>query len=283
MNEELFIQDIYAIDSLKKNVDDINIDIHTLNFKPCEHIDFHLYRDQYTFILFKTENNNIYIEFTKIWNNRILLKENIYNYNLSFINKSCDNATLILYIVKYNKNKFKNISFMGCESNYNKEFEINNNNQCYIDITLYTRYCGASIITTIFLQCIKELHEKIIKIQSYNIINYYKVKLISKNNTHNYELTLCGIKNILTEEYIDITLKYDTIYDIMNVYNNALNKIYKFMEKNIDYINDNKIVLPKKILETDDYYNVFYYFNSIDFMKKYNIRVIDTYRYAFST
>lgn len=271
MNYELSIPDIYNIPSKKLN--DVDVDIRKYYFTPYETIIINLPKNTYFNIFFETENNKIYCNGDKIWNKKILFCTNAISSKYNLENMSNNAATLIIYVAKYN-NKFKKITFFGWEGNNTHRKDK------YEYITLCTIYCGISIITTIFLECNRELTEKIIQISSFNIICFYKKKLVSKNQTHDYELTLCGIKNTLSEEYVDIDLKQNNIYDVNDVYCRAFYKIMEFMENNVDYIINHNIKLPENICDPDLYkYNLFYNFNTLNFMKKYNIRSIDTYRY----
>lgn len=261
MNYELPIPDIYNMPTTK-NLDNVDVDIHKLYFKPYETIMIELSKHAYTYLFFETENNKIYFNDNKIWNKKILFSNNIHISRNYLKNMSDNAATLIIYILKYN-DKLKKIIYTG-----------------HGDTTLCSTYCGVSIITTIFLECNRELTEKIIQIQSFNIICFYKKKLVSTNQTYDYELTLCGIKNTLIDNYIDIDLKYTNIYDVYDVYYKAFSKIVEFLENNVNYIINHNIELPLEICESDDYeHNTFYIYNTLNFIKKYNIRGFDTYRY----
>jgi hypothetical protein len=276
---DLTIPDIYNIEQKKEIVDNIEIDIQTYNFKSFEkktYIDQNALK-KIKIILFETENNKIYFNGTKIWNKKIFFcnRGGIVPSICNLVNMSNDDAILKLYIITY-KNYHTNISYLG-----NQRCEINKKKEFYEKFNLCTIYCGITIITTIFLECYKELTNKIISIQSFNIICFYKVKLISKNNTYNYVLTLCGIQNTLLDEYIDINLKYDNIYDIYNVYYVAFSKILKFFQNDIKHIITHNIELSEDIRDPDGYnYNVFHSFDSLNFMKKYNVSTINTYRYG---
>lgn len=276
MNYELSIPDIYNMPPTKK-LDNVIVDIRKYYFKPYETIIIDLPQNTYTCIFFETENNRIYFNDTKIWNKKILFSNNnIFSSKYSLENISNNAATLIMYVTKYNK-KFKKITYLKGEG-----YNIHKKDNIY-DITLCTIYCGMSIITTIFLQCKTEITEKIIQIQSFNIICFYKKKLVSTNQTYEYELTLCGIKNTLNDDYIDIDLKYNNIYDIHDIYYREFHKIMIFMENNVSYIINHNIKPPLDICDPDDYkYNLFYTFNSLTFIKKYNIHTMDPYRYNIS-
>jgi hypothetical protein len=121
----------------------------------------------------------------------------------------------------------------------------------------------------------------IISIQIFNIVVYYKLKLISTNT---YELTLCGIKNLFVDEFLAIDIMYNNIYEIYPKYCKMLDKICKFMEDNIYYINHNKIQLPIDIADPDGWCdnNIFYSIDIKEFIKKYDVYNFDIYYCRFN-
>ena len=229
-------------------------------------------------LYFKTEYNNLYINYTKIWNNRILfnsmgsLSGNIYLLE----NKSENNVSINIFQLIYSKLQRK-IYLTECNNYFKNSISYNEISKHFSLISLYAG--TISIRDKIFIKTYNEIKEKIIKFQCFNIIMFYKLILISKNIYYSYELRLCGIKNTFLDEYVDIDLNFNNLYEIYSKYLFMFNNIKTFMVNNSNYLNMNNIDIPEHIIDPDGVRNnIFYNMDITKIIQKYNIFYYDGYK-----
>lgn len=260
------IPNIYDSTEIKSN-DDIKIDILEYNLKSNEIIK--IYPKKYTFLYFETEYNKIFLNEKRIYNRDVLFYDTQINTQYYLNNLSDYNSYIKIYGVKYSDIE-QQINHGGHE--HINIYEFNNN------IRLCTHYYYTIILYKIIIKTKKECTNNIISLQNFNIIIYYKLKLISDNT---YELTLCGIKNLFVDQFLEIDIMCNNIYEIYPKYCKMLNQIYKFMNENINHINKNKIHAPL-VADPDGWKcNLFYDLHTKDFIKKYDICNFDIYYCRF--
>ena len=268
------IPDIYNHSLSTSN--DFTIHKHIYNLKPNEKIYIKCLRKD-LFLYFETEHNNMYIDDTKIWNKRIQFNSNIL-YDYLLYNQSDYSGILIISVVCCNKYINKITLNESTSYNIEKLNKIYNKN-----ISMFSVYSGIDIRYKIFLQSYNEISDKIVKIQIFNIIIYYKTNFISKNMSYSYELILCGIKNNFTNEYLYIDITFSNLQEIYIKYLIMFKDLKNFLQKNIDYINQNNVYIPEDFLDPDGWnYNIFYSVDMEDFIKKYKIFNYDAYKIYMS-
>jgi hypothetical protein len=310
MDYDFTIPDIYNQDNTKSDLFDIQTNKYYLKPHEIKSINIEVCT---LFLYFETENTNIFFgKNSIIWNKKILFHQSSINVWYYLINNSDNDAIVNIYSVfnetiKKNKNKLiqsftyntlcKSIDF----AEYNNFIEYNryvqllayykfcktinlndlskyNSSEFTINllehnVNLVTLYCGINILYQHYIKTTIKITDKIIKLNSFNINVYYKIKLLhEKHDSYTYNLILCGIKNTFTDEYKDLDLTYNNIYEIYPKYLQILKDIKIFMNNNLLYIESNNIKLPEDI--RDPYgtkNNVFYTTNLKNIIKKYNI------------
>lgn len=213
------------------------------------------------YMIFMFDSNNIFFEGIKIWNNYLYF--NSKNSSTSFMLKNISyiDVTININIIVSKEIYQLFLSRLDIYDNKYNDF-----------IPLLCNYSGIQFVDRMYIVVSNKIDDKIIKLQIFNIVLFYTVKLLSKNTNYVYELKLCYIKNILTDESININLNYDNIYDILNIYHETIKNIKIFMKKNIKYIINNKIEIPENIKDPDDWNEyMFYNLNPQNFIRKYNI------------
>ena len=79
---------------------------------------------------------------------------------------------------------------------------------------------------------------------------------------------------LFVDQFLEIDIMCNNIYEIYPKYCKMLNQIYKFMNENINHINKNKIHAPL-VADPDGWKcNLFYDLHTKDFIKKYDINDI---------
>jgi len=268
MDYNISIPDIYSDNFIKK--DDVNITKYEYILKPHEQMFITL---RYYFLYFElnnTEDKNLYINDTKIWNRRILFSNKKTNI-CKILNFSDNIAKLIIYQY-YIENQIINILPSHGYSQNNME-----------DITLISSYDNSSSIITdnIYIVTKQEIKVKIISIQSFNIKLYYKVKFISKNNNYEYLLGIFGIENTFNNMYLSIDTTIDSsinnLSDVIPKYSKIKFDIRNFLKNNHKYIFDNNIKLPEEYTDEDGWKNIFYHSLKTDIINKYSIDIINIF------
>jgi len=217
------------------------------------------------YMIFRFDNNKIYFENNKIWNNELVFRSR----NLSLHSKILCNKSDMDVIIDVDIIKSDILLYIRFTPIVDNMYMYANT---YNNITLVNFYSGVRFTDRIFITTSDKITDKIIKLQSFNIISFFKVKLISDNLNYSYELKLTHIKNTFTDDILDIDLNYENIYNICNVYFETLKNIKIFMEKNIKYLNDNNIDIPENLKDSDGWkHNIFYTLYPQNFIKKYNI------------
>lgn len=211
------------------------------------------------YMIFIFDNNNIFLDGNKIWNNYLYFKSKNICQNM-LKNKSDTDVTININIIVSKEKLYLFRSRIDTYDNNNVDF-----------ISLLCNYSGIHFVDKMYIIVSNKIDDKIIKLQIFNIILFYKVKLLSRNN-YAYELKLYHIKNIFTDDDIHINLDYRNIYDILKIYLETKKNIKIFMEKNIEYLINNKIEIPENIKDPDGWNeHMFYQLNPQNFIRKYNI------------
>ena len=257
MDYNILIPDIYNYTD-KKNDSRIELIEQEYKIKSNNFITFDI-PENTLYMIFIFDNNNIFLDGNKIWNNYLYFKSKNICQNM-LKNKSDTDVTININIIMPKEKLYLFRSRIDTHDNKNIDF-----------ISLLCSYSGIHFVDRIYIMVSNKIDDKIIKLQIFNIILFYKVKLLSRNNNA-YELKLCYIKNILMDESININLDYENIYDIYKIYLEIKKNIKIFMEKNIKFINDNNIEIPENIKDPDGWKeHIFYELNAQNFIKKYNI------------
>jgi len=265
------IPDIYEKPYDKKfNIFDEKIQ--TYNLKSGEIKSIILPRD-YLYLYFETVDTNIFFGDIKIWNKKIL-------FNYMTINKTCNLENTSNIDVKINIHIIFSDKIIN-KIRLSKCIEYDKYTQPIYKmeyITCITDYGGLHVLHQLFIQTTTKIIDKIIKLNSFNISMFYKIKLLQYNDSqfYSYELLLCGIKNILTDEYMNIDLN-NNIYDIYPKYLEIFKNLKIFMNNNTTHIRTNNIKIPDNITDPDGCKYIFYYLNIVNMIKKYNINYCETY------
>ncbi len=255
MDYNCVIPDIYSNGITKSS--DKNITKYEYDIKPNDKIFLDL---KYHFIYFETGNTNLYIDYTKIWNRRVLFC-NKTKINCAIENNSDEHAKITIYVY-YDETEKEKIIRYGGSCDY----------EGIIYMISYYHFNQSIIITNIYMETSQEIKIKMIFLQSFNIKIYYKVKLISKNNNYTYILTICNIENTFDNSnlYIDSTI--DNLSEVLPKYNKIKSDLNIFLKNNHSHIKVNNIQLPDNNKDDDGWRdNIYYNCCKINFKKKYNI------------
>lgn len=257
MEYNISIPDIYNNND-KKNDSRIELIQQEYKIKSNNFITFDI-PENTLYMIFIFDNNNIFFDGNKIWNNYLYFKSNNICQNMLKNNSDTDVRININIIVS--KEKLYLFS-SRIDTNDNKNIDF---------ISLLCNYSGIHFVDRMYIIVSNKIDDKIIKLQIFNIILFYKVKLLSRNN-YAYELKLYHIKNTFTDDNIHINLDYVNIYDILEIYLETKQNIKIFMEKNIEYLINNKIEIPENIKDSHLWNkHIFYELNPQNFIRKYNI------------
>jgi hypothetical protein len=273
MDYNISIPDIYNYKN-KNNDDDMKFELIQKQYKiksdKCEFIDL---PQNTLYMIVRFDNNNIYYEGNKIWNNQLIFQSKNRSLHSKIIYNYSDTDVIIdIDIIKSNNAMSM---FTPVLQIYKKSIYIID---IYSHITLVNFYSGVRFTDRIYITTPDKITENIIKLQSFNIIFFFKVKLISQNNNYSYELKLSNIKNTFSDEILDVNLNYENHYDIYKIYLETLKNIKIFMRKNIKYIIDNNIQTPENLKDPDGWKeNMFYILHPQKFINKYNILTYHAY------
>jgi hypothetical protein len=285
MDYNFIIPDIYNQDNTKSDLFDIEIKKYYL--KPHENKTIILPLN-IQFLYFETENTNIFFVNSIIWNKKVLFFNSTMFTITNLTNNSDNDAVVCIYSILNKTIKInKVIKLIQCKiyNQFIKLIDLTEYNKSVFPIfileknlSLITLYCGIKILYQHYIKTNIKIIDKIIKLNSFNINVYYKIKLLhEKYDSYTYNLILCGIKNTLTDEYIDLDLNYNNLYEIYPKYLQMLKDLKIFMHNNLLYIKSNNIALPEDIKDPDGWeHNAFYYINFNNFIKKYNIQYCES-------
>ena len=223
---------------------------------------------QYIIIQFEIENNNILVDYLDVWNKMIYFSR-ITSSSFILTNNNDTKVMIKIYVMINKKNKRITTNCIHMRSRY-------------ITNRLYTSYLSLCIAFHIIIICNNRIKDKIIKINSYNITIFYKVKELKSSNK--YILSLYSIKNSFNDDYIEFGLyNLDNNILIQNTYNDFLHRLHIFNNNNKEYIKKNNLILPENISDPDGWDNTFYEFDEKQFMKKYDIRRYTIYELQYDS
>lgn len=266
MDYNTSIPDIYNEIKINKK----NIEVLEYYIKSYEEIKLPI-KDIFYFLYFQTNSISLIMNNDVIWNNKIYFGDftnKKFHKVFKLFNKSDLTNYIKIYIIYQPKLLIQDICYP-----YYTKYETENSR-----ISLITQYCGYSYANYIYIKVKNRINNDIIKINSFNLILYYKVKeLYISDDYCIYYLIFTGIEN----SFYNDTIVFDNINninDIDNIVTNNILKLKKFMENNKKYIIINKIELPNVMKDMDGWReNIFYNINYMEFTKKYKITHIDIF------
>lgn len=147
-------------------------------------------------------------------------------------------------------------------TNYNTNYETNYETKCEF-YAYFIEICDIGYSHIIYKFIIKthiDIEDKIIKIKSFDIIFYYKVKKISKKK---YELTLVKFYNDIDSDYIECN--FNNIYDITFIeqIKYYIDKIENYCDKSMQTCN------TKRPMDSGGAFS--WYCNFDDIIRKYKL------------